>query len=302
MHTRATPDLSAEPDSSRVSRLSRTSRAPDASHVLRISNIPPINRPLVKLFSRYTRSYLRRHFHGVRVAGEQKFDALEGWPLLVVMNHPSWWDPLIGFHLARHFLKTRVHHAPMEGDALERYRFFGWLGLFGVQPGTVSGTKRFLSVGSAVLTDPGRALWVTVQGRFADARERPVELRAGIGHLVHRLQRCAVLPLALEYVYWNERLPEALARFGQPQLIHNGAERMPAQWTEHFAQRLADAQDALAADAMSRDLARFQTLIAGGAGVNKVYDLWRSAAARLRGQRIEHEHSPAKRFDSVRHD
>ncbi len=45
---------------------------------------------LLALFRAYARRYVRRHFHGVWV--QQPPPAIAG-PVLVVMNHPSWWDP-----------------------------------------------------------------------------------------------------------------------------------------------------------------------------------------------------------------
>ena len=177
-----------------------------------------------------------------------------------------------------------------DARALKQYSFFQKLGFFGIEPDTVRGASRFLLVGEAVLKDAARALWITAQGTFTDVRIRPIQLKGGIGHLVHRLDRCAVLPLALEYPFWTERKPEALARFGPAILVEEGRTQLPADWTVSFANGLNAVQDRLAGDACRREAAAFETLESGRVGINLVYDLWRFARATIRGKRFTPEH------------
>jgi 1-acyl-sn-glycerol-3-phosphate acyltransferase len=259
----------------------------------------PVPSPaLLALFARYGARYLARHFHAVRLARAGRPDprALHGRPLVVFLNHPSWWDPMVGIQLTRLF-PGRTHYCPMDAAALEKYRFFARLGLFGIEPGTARGARRFLAAGEEVLARPETVLWVTAGGRFADPRQRPVRLQAGLGHLLARRPRrssppdAAVLPLALEYPFWDERSPEALARFGPAIDPDSELEtETPGGWTDLLERRLAALQDALAADALSRDPARFEVLVGGAAGVGGVYDLWRRFRARLHGEVFHPEH------------
>ena len=128
--------------------------------------------------------------------------------------------------------------------------------------------------------EPRTALWITAQGRFADARERPAGVQPGVAHLARRLKQAVILPLALEYPFWEERYPEALARFGQAIVVERGADRSVEEWRTCIEEALASAQDALAAEAQRRDPAAFETLVGGKAGVGGVYDCWRSLRAR----------------------
>jgi len=174
---------------------------------------------------------------------------------------------------------------------LVKYPFFERPGFFGIEPGTAPGGLAFLRGRLAALAEPAGVLWVTAQGRFADPRDRPTRLKNGIWQLAQRLDAGLVLPLALEYDFWDERTPEALARFGPPiSLGGNGRMSTPAGWTAQFEQALEATQDALAHDAMSRDPARFETLLTGGAGVGGLYDAWRRLKAVAHGQRFVAEH------------
>lgn len=241
-------------------------------------------------FRFYAERYLARHFHAVRLSrtGRPDLEAARGRPVIVYLNHPSWWDPLVGLVLAVRLFPGRRQLAPIESAALEKYKFFERLGFFGIEPGTARGARRFLAVAEKLLAAPDTALWVTAGGRFADPRERPVRLQAGLGHLASRLENAAVFPLALEYPFWNERFPEALARFGEPVFLSE--KRAPAEWTALLEERLAATQDALAAEALSRDPDRFEALIGGHAGVGGIYDVWRRLRAGLRGERFRPEH------------
>ena len=226
---------------------------------------PRVQRRLLQLFHLYARWYLWRHMHAIRV-NTLRPPKLDGLPVIVCMNHPSWWDPLVALTLALRLYPGRTHYAPMEASALSKYGFFERLGFFGVEPGRASGAATFLRRGSAILARADSMLWVTAQGAFRDARERPVDLRGGIGKLVERNPGVAVLPVALEYVFWDERFPEVLVRFGEPLIDPEPS---------ILSSALQHTQDALAAAAMTRNAAAFETFAGGRTGVGGIYGLWR---------------------------
>ncbi len=241
---------------------------------------------LIAAFRRYVYWYLPRHFSAVRLARDgfvppgvwpSSFHTAGLWslpekPVVVVLNHPSWWDPLICLVLSDLF-PGRNHFAPIDAEALKKYRFFAQLGFFGIRPRSVSGGRVFLRTGEAILSDPRNMLWVTAQGRFADVRERPLGLEAGVGHLLARCPHAVALPLALELTFWNERLPEALVRFAEP--MQFDIPLSPKQWTRYLEAALEHNLDALAEAARRRDSEAFVTLLHGRRGVAFFYDLWR---------------------------
>ncbi len=244
----------------------------------------------VGLFSWYARRFVARHFHAVRLARAGAAPGTFSGPLVVALNHPSWWDPMIAAVLASRFAGHRIA-APIEARALSRYRFFRWLGFFGVEAGSSRGYEQLLGAARRVLDRPDGALWLTPQGHFVDASARPVRLRPGIGHVLHGMRGGTVLPVALDYRFWDERLPEALVRLGDPVRVLDGGALTPEEWTAMVERALEQTQDMLAADAASRDPARFETVLAGRAGVNPVYDLLQRARAWLSGRRWDPEHA-----------
>lgn len=242
-------------------------------------------------FDWYTRGYLQRHFHSLRLqTAEVDLPRMRG-PLIVFLNHASWWDPLVALTVTRHLFPTRWFAGPIEAKALERYGILRRLGFFGVESGTLRGAKSFLRTSLEVLRSDEGGLCFTPQGRFVDGRERPLKFQPGLGQLARRLEHATLLPMAIEYPFWEERSPEILVRFGAPIVVEEGDARTAQEWTQRCETRLAETLDALAADSMARAVDRFQTLLSGRSGVGGIYDLWRKVRARMRGEKFTPEHS-----------
>ncbi len=244
---------------------------------------------MFRAFRKYGLRYVAKHFHAVRLAraGYRPTAGLIG-PVVIVTNHPSWWDPMTGLVLSKLWPEAARHYAPIEAAGLEMYPFLEKLGFFGIESETTRGGIVFLRQALAALAEPGGVVWITAQGKFVDTRERPTRIKPGVAHLAQRLSEGYVVPLALEYPFWNESKPEALARFGPPIALNStlGIEG----WTTLIEQALQDTQDALAEDALSRDPLRFETLLSGAAGVGGVYDLWRRIKSAAVGKPFVGEH------------
>ena len=265
-----------------------TELAANITHAARRDATLPRTWPwLWRLFAWYSRRYLRRHFHAVRISRTGPAPTLDDRPTVIYLNHPSWWDPLVCLDLARRAWPERQHFAPIDRRALERYGFFRHLGFFGVDESR-TGAAAFLRIGSAVLAEPNALLWITAQGEFTDPRARPVALAPGLARLLHRAGDVNVVPLAIEYPFWTERTPEALLRFGR--VIDDHPRDVD---TTHalLAAELERAMDGLADDARRREAGDFATWLAGRSGVGAVYDRVRRVQAWMTGRPYHDEHA-----------
>lgn len=241
---------------------------------------------MVGLFHLHMRRYLARSFHALRLSGPAPAPPA-GRPAVIYSNHPGWWDPAVFIVLDALLFPDRKGFGPMAADQLARYRFMERLGIFGIRPGP-EGARRFLDVSTGLLEDPRTMLWITAEGRFSDPRDRPVRLGSGVARLAFHVPGAVLVPLAIEYPFWTERMPEALIRFGEP--VEASAAAGPAALRRLLAERLEAAMDALAGDARSRDPGRFRPLVSGSAGVGGIYDMWRRARSALAGRRFRAEH------------
>ncbi|HZH05338.1 MAG TPA: lysophospholipid acyltransferase family protein [Lautropia sp.] len=237
---------------------------------------------------------LRKSFHAVRLAKPGVPAVSDELPLVIYSNHPSWWDGALVPVLLTKLFPSRRSFAPIDTIALRRYGFMRRMGLFGVAQGTYEGASLFLRVGGKVLSQPDTLFYLTAQGRFTDARDRPVELRPGLAHLLARVPRVTVLPVALEYPFWDESAPEALVRFGEPMILGNSMTAEMPDIQALLQARLSQAMDCLAEASVSRDAARFEILLDGRAGVGGVYDAWRRLGAWRRGEVFDAAHVPSE--------
>ena len=263
-----------------------TTKAPASDQTL-----PAVSPRLVTWFARYLRRYFARSFDAIRVSGEDALSEIGSGPLVIYTNHPSWWDPILFMLLSQELVSGRRAYGPMDSAALEKYRFLARLGVFGVEQGTRAGAVQFLKTGEAILRRPDAALWITAEGGFTDPRQRPVSLRPGLSHLIRRVGAVTAVPLAVEYTFWNERLPEILVRFGDAvEFTVDNRQTPPSELTKRLEQGLESTLDHLETLALERNPSAFSTLLLGRSGVTGIYDWWRRLIAKLQGTTFDASH------------
>jgi hypothetical protein len=185
-------------------------------------------------------------------------------------------------------LPHRKHYAPIDAAALERYPILRKLGIFPVEMASPRGAAVFLRTAQAILRDGG-VLWLTPQGRFADPREFPLAFKPGLAALVSRVPEATVLPLAVEYTFWDERLPEALIQVGERAELDRAAGQDAL--TRQLEHALAGTMMELQRCSMARDAGAFRVLLTGRRGTGGVYGLARSLRLRLRGRKPIPDHT-----------
>jgi 1-acyl-sn-glycerol-3-phosphate acyltransferase len=240
-------------------------------------------------FGRVFAKTLRRGFHAMRMAGAAPAELKGARKLVLYANHPSWWDGVVYVMLARLLMPGRPVYTPIDAAMLTRYPFLARIGAFGVDQASARGAAEFLATSRAALAADA-PLIVAAQGRFADVRERPLRLRPGLAHLVDVEPELCLVPLAIEYVFWDEKQPEMLIRFGAPMAGRELAGLPVPQRLAILEQRLTQTLDELSAAAISRDASRFEALLDGARGVNPIYDGWRRLKAGLSGKSFSPEH------------
>lgn len=227
-------------------------------------------------FDRYVARYLRRRFHRVHLWSHADAVAVpRRRPTIFAMSHASWWDVLVGYHLARRVIGVESY-APMDEAQLARYRILTRLGIYSVDRGSPAGVRAFLRY-TADLLGQGHAVWITPQGEIAPHWRRPVRFQEGIGHLVRRVRGVAVVPVAVAYEFLDEPRPEILVRLGPPHIIDDAEE------TGALVHRLeADLErelDALLGALAARDLSAFTVILEGATSASLVYDRIRRVRA-----------------------
>jgi 1-acyl-sn-glycerol-3-phosphate acyltransferase len=261
---------------------------------------PRVSPALLSLFTLYLHWYVPRHFHALRVTHPERFPR-DARPLIACINHPSWWDPLTILMLSQFLSPGRFAYAPMEAEALSHYGFFRKIGAFPVDNTSPRAGAQFLRQANDVLSRPEAILWMTPEGQFTDARRRPIEWKPGTAALTRHLGECTVVPLAIEYTFWDERLPEILCSVGEPLLLTSDDRESTTERSSRLAAAMTAAQEELASRALKRDGSLFTSVFSGSAGVSVTYDVWLRMKSILRGKPYVAEHRAVTEIRSVAH-
>jgi 1-acyl-sn-glycerol-3-phosphate acyltransferase len=248
---------------------------------------------MMRGFRWISRRLMRRSFHAVAVSRQSRdvVSSIGADEQLVVMgNHPSWWDPLFAMLLCERLFPQRRYYAPIDGDALEQYKVFAKLGYFGLRSSGTQGAAAFLKTSRAILASEGGSLWITPEGRFADVRDREATLMPGLAHLVAKMPRAVVVPLAIECAFWDERLPVLLGMLGKPVRAEDVGSVQKEDWQLALTRSLRSTQDALQSLVVARQSEPFESLLRGRSGAGWWYDSWRRVRSVFTGKRFEQEH------------
>ena len=253
----------------------------------------PKSRWLERSFRAYNRRYLRRSFHRVHLDGDLAHLRGDGAnPLIVCLNHSSWWDLLLGIFLSEH-LAEWDSYAAMDERQLARYRFFARLGCIGVDRTSLAGAREFVAHCATLLEGKPRALWMTPQGQFTSPAIRPVQFQPGVGAIAKSLSSFYVSTVVLDYEFWTEKLPEAFISVRPPEYVQVGAGFDRREFVRLMEHKMEAHLDQFTALRLQRNPALFTTMLSSAGGVSPVYDAIRAVAATLRGEQIRLSHHEA---------
>lgn len=170
-----------------------------------------------RLFEFYNRYYLiHRGFHSVGVKGDLHPTVDEDClPVIYIANHSSWWDGMLVFEAVRRLSRTFEHYMMMQDEQLSVYRFFRWLGAYGVDQQSYTGIKQSLQY-TVDLLKRGRRVWIFPQGEIAALHQEAFHFQTGIGSILKSVGSACVVPVTLEYRMMYHPKPDASLRVGEP--------------------------------------------------------------------------------------
>ncbi|WOO42501.1 lysophospholipid acyltransferase family protein [Rubellicoccus peritrichatus] len=179
------------------------------------------NRFCIGLLDWYLTYQFRRRFFSVHVDGFDGFDAFfkdaGSFPILFYGNHQSWWDGFFAFQLARRYgIDQRVI---MEEKNLQRFPFFRYVGVFGVDLDLKEGRAQSLMhcVRTLKVDKPRRALLMYPQGRLVSPLEKAwPPFKPGIETILKLCPAVKAVPIIHEIVSGKHQLPEVFIEIGQP--------------------------------------------------------------------------------------
>ncbi|MFG0307239.1 MAG: hypothetical protein ACF8Q5_13600 [Phycisphaerales bacterium JB040] len=234
----------------------------------------------------YAARLFRKRFNALRLTPDSEDSIREAAerdaPLLVVSNHPGWWDPLVLFLIGDRYFPDRPTSGPIDAAQWRKFSALKRVGLFGLDTEHPDAFDALVAHCTRLCAhSPRTAFGITAQGAFTDVRA-PVRLRPGAAALASALPNPSVLAVNLEYAFWNEPKPEAFlhARGVQPP-----DSASTTSWQRALTRTLRHGSETLSGLVIAREPDAFRLFSqrrggrAHASGVTPLHDLW----MRLRG-------------------
>ncbi len=168
-----------------------------------------------RIFAVYNRNLLKRRFHSLQITGLDILRKKEASiPLIIYVNHSSWWDGLVAFQLSDALKMDSF--IMMEEKQLKKLNIFRRLGAFSVVRENPFEAIKSINYAARLLKEkPDRALWIFPQGEILNNDIRPIKFYKGILKIIEKVGKCLIVPVALRYEFSGEYKPEIFINVGK---------------------------------------------------------------------------------------
>ncbi|MBN1184138.1 MAG: lysophospholipid acyltransferase family protein [Bacteroidales bacterium] len=175
------------------------------------------------LFQKLTGFLLKRNFNKVLIEG--KFND-NGYPILIVANHISWWD---GFWLMHLNLKTlhRKFHFMMLEEQLKKHWYFQYSGAYSIKKNSRSIIES-LNYTKSLLTNSQNMVFMFPQGKIHSMYNDDIKFERGVQKLIEQANNeLQVLFVANLVDYFSDSKPTLfinIKKYAAKELKENKAE------------------------------------------------------------------------------
>lgn len=165
------------------------------------------------VFSHYLRYLFRKHFYSIHLLGAvPKTSSL---PLVLLPNHSSWWDGFFVHLLNKQIFKKNIFLMMLE-EQLAQNRFFSKIGVYSINPKSVSNLMESLKYTSDLLkTGENRMVVFFPQGELLPWQSRPIEYKRGLDYLRKKCDEFTILQLGIKMEFLNQQRPQVFLKFGK---------------------------------------------------------------------------------------
>ena len=208
-------------------------------------------------FHQFNKHFLRFHFRGIHIAAEENV-SLVGSPALFIVNHSTWWDALVVFHLNQLVIKQESY-VMMHEKGIKEFPFFRKIGGFSVNRENPKDIIRSMNYAKDRLKD-GKTLWLFPQGDERHLEIRPLAFLPGAVHIVKNTD-IPIIPVCLYYSFTGERKPEVYIKLSKPifysQLEGTSSKEKNQNLEDHYTNLL----DRLKQDVIDQNTASYSPLL-----------------------------------------
>ena len=190
--------------------------------------------PAVSFFRWFATRKLAASLDGVYVRGLAPLrEALDSGPVIVALNHVSWWDVMLII-----WLDGYIHadmRAVMDAGNLRRLPYFGLIGAVPLERKDKQQTWRDIAAIAGLLDRPNRMLYIFPQGRHRPTGIRPLGLKSGVRVLAAQAG-VPVFPISIQYGFRETERIAATLDVGTP--LSPPVDGADPTWLSHLEEAL----------------------------------------------------------------
>lgn len=214
-----------------------------------------------KVFAVYNRNLLKRRFNSLQVAGlDSLIEKNKNFPLLLYVNHSSWWDGLVVFQISHHAkLQTYVL---MEEKQLRKLSLFRKLGAFSVVREKPRQAMESINYAAKILQkNPKNAVWIFPQGEILPNDIRPLVFYGGLSKIIEKAENCCAVPVAIRYEFLGKFKPDIFVEIGEPDTFETKENHSSKQSKSTFEKKLTFCLDNLKRELLEQNYQHFEKLL-----------------------------------------
>lgn len=214
------------------------------------------------LFAFYHHNLIRRKFNSYQINGlNTLFKRNKSLPLIIFLNHSSWWDGLIAFEIS-HNLKLESF-IMMDEKQLKKLFLFRLLGAFSINKENPRQARNSLEYAVKILKKNNRhVLWIFPQGEILPNDKRPIYFYNGLSKIVQKFgTKIQMLPIAIRYEFTGNFKPEIFVKIGEIELFSVDNNFSGKKLTEKLSLELTKVLDSLKTEIVTQNFNNFENLI-----------------------------------------
>lgn len=187
-------------------------------------------------FTRFNRHFINFHFEHVYLWEPPLLPPTE--KTLYLINHSSWWDPLIIFHLNDQVVGSNGF-GMMSEEGINRHSFFRKIGAFSINPNNRRHLIDSLNYSTHLLA-ANNAVWMFPQGEEQHTEKQPLQFFTGAAYIANKLPDVNIVPITIYYSLEHTRRPNAYISIGNLIKQDGYHSKNRKMMTEMFEQTVTD--------------------------------------------------------------
>lgn len=132
---------------------------------------------------------------------------------LFIVNHSTWWDPLMIFLVNKKVMQSDAY-AMMHEKGIKQHPIFRRIGAFSVNRDSPKDIIHSLQYAVDKLQQD-KTVWIFPQGDEQPLEKRPLEFQSGVSYITEKTPQIKVVPVSLYYAFEETRKPNVYISIGE---------------------------------------------------------------------------------------